>query len=295
MAKFQIVSDSSCDLPEELASQCKVHIVPFYSTTNDKDYLKEGVELKIDDFYHTLQTQTVYPKTSLPTIQDYLDQFRALISAHNTDILCVCLTSKFSGSIQSAVNAKAQIEEEFPGRKVCVVDSKLCTFAQGLYVLEAAKLRDMGCSMEQAVEALDPIRSNTKIVFTVDSLDYLVRGGRIGKVSGFAGTLLNIKPIIYFYEGELHPFSKIRGRKKAIAEVVNCFLKDIDGRPDEYTVYVIHSAAMPEALELKELLEQKHQLVVSGMPYTVGVTIGTHIGPSVIGIVFSKKIKVPTV
>ncbi len=290
MRKFQIVSDSSCDIPAKMAQELDINIVPYYSTFNDKDYKKEGVELSTEEFYHVLRTQKVYPKTSLPSISDYMDVFRGVMSKEKTDILCICLTSKFSGSYQSSVNAKEIFEEEFPGYKLIVVDSMLCTFAQGFYVIAAAKQRDAGATVLEAVSAIDPIRFNTKIVFTVDSLSYLIRGGRIGKVAGFAGELLNIKPILTFHDGELHPKSRIRGRKKAVGELLDHVLKEIGDKKQDYTLAVLHSDVYDEAMDMINTLKNDYGLNVAYDPMNLGTTIGTHIGPTVLGIVYQKNI-----
>ncbi len=286
---FKIVSDGSCDLPDGLQKKYDITVVPFYVTFDGAKYYKEGVDISVKEFYNVLTSQVVYPKTSLPSVSDYMDAFRPALVA-GEDVLCFCITSKFSGSIQSAINAKNIALEEFPGRTIEVIDSTLCTFAEGTLVLEACRLRENGSSLSETVEVINVVKHLHKAYFTVDSLEYLQRGGRIGRVSSFAGSILNIKPIIVLEKGELHPISKVRGRKKAMSEILNIIDREIGGAYNKYNFNVIHSEEPGDADYFIDYLQNTKKAAVLHSPIEIGITVGTHIGPTVVGIIYSPKV-----
>ncbi len=288
MANFKIVSDSSCDLPQSIKDAYDIHIVPYYVTLDGENYKREGIEISIREFYHALRTQKIYPKTSLPTTEDYLSAFRP-IASQGHDVLCLCLTSKFSGSYQCAVNAMEAIKEEFPERVVYVIDTQQVTATEGILVVEAAKKREAGATITETRDYIESIKGKLKVVFTVNALDYLERGGRIGKASAFAGNLFNIKPIIAFYDGELHPLSKVRGRKKAVAGMIDYLLKDmalVKGDLSQCWMAMLHSDELEEAKEIEAMLKESYGYNFILPPIDVGVTIGTHIGPTVVGVAY---------
>ena len=141
---FHIISDGSCDLPVELTEEKNITVVPFYVSFDDEHYQKEIVEIGIRDFYQQMvDRKGVYPKSSMPSTQDYVDVFLPYVK-QGLPVVCICITTKFSGSLQSAVNARSLVLEEHPGAQITVIDSTLDTVLQGLYVLEAVRLRDGG-------------------------------------------------------------------------------------------------------------------------------------------------------
>ena len=215
MSDFVILSDSSCDLPDSVVNEYNIELIPFYVSFDQNTYYKERVELTIRDFYNTLRKKNVFPKTSLPSVNDYMKIFTSYIR-ENKGIICFCLTSKFSGSYQAAVNAKNILLEEYPDAKIEVINSIQATAGQGLIVLQAAKMQKAGYSMEDTVRKIEILKETARITFFVDTLEYLEKGGRIGKVSALIGGVLNFKPLIVVKEGELIPYGKIRGRKKAL-------------------------------------------------------------------------------
>ncbi len=135
-------------------------------------------------------------------------------------MICICITAKFSGSLQSATTAKDMILEEYPEAKIAVIDSTFDTVLQGLFVLEACRLRDLGLEYEQITEALLSIRESGRIFFTIGSIDYLKHGGRIGKLAGIAASALKIKPLITLKEGEIFNSGITRSRQKSMQKVV---------------------------------------------------------------------------
>lgn len=287
MNNFVIISDSSCDLPCQLRDKYNINIVPFYVSLDHEKYFKEIDELSVEDLTSSLVNDHIYPKTSNPPIADYIDKFKPHLE-EGKDILCFTLTEKFSGSYQSAVNAASLMLEEYPNRRIRVINSYLATGSQGLLVLQAAYMRNKGLTLDETANKAEELKQTGRIYFTVDSLDYLQKGGRIGKVSAFAGQILNIKPVIAVKEGELIPQSKVRGSKKAIKEIIDLTLGDVNENPQDYDYCFVTSNRFDELECLQTLLMEDYSIDVPFVTI-IGATIGAHVGPSVLGICFIKK------
>ena len=219
--KVQIISDGSLDLSQELTKEKDIEVVPFYVSFDSETYQKEMVEVGVREFYQEMVDHpTVFPKTSMPSVHDYYEVFEKY-AKEQLPVICICITRKFSGSLQSATTAKDMILEEYPDAQITVIDSTVNTVLQGLYVLEACRLRDMGLEYQQIVDALLPIRETGRIFFTIGSIDYLKHGGRIGKLAGIAASALKIKPLITLKEGEIFNSGITRNRLKSMKKVVD--------------------------------------------------------------------------
>lgn len=292
--QYQIISDGSCDLPQELTKEKNIHIVPFYVSFNDADYYREMVDISVRDFYEQMvEKKGVYPKSSMPSIQDYYDAFEQYVK-DDIPVICICITEKFSGSVGSATNAKDMILEEYPNAKITVINSQINTVLQGIYVLEACKIRDAGFSYEESIEKLLAIRSSGRIFFTVGNIEYLKHGGRIGKLSGIAGSVLGVKPLITLKEGEIFPSGIVRSRKKSMEKVVDLLIEYLeeDGKNmDDYSLCIGYGYSFEEAEEFRKLaLERLHSYGVNDIPlFQIGATIGVHTGPYPLGFGIVKK------
>lgn len=287
---FHIISDGSCDLPVELTEEKNITVVPFYVSFDDEHYQKEIVEIGIRDFYQQMvDRKGVYPKSSMPSTQDYVDVFMPYVK-QGLPVVCICITTKFSGSLQSAVNARTLVMEEYPKAQITVIDSTLDTVLQGLYVLEAVGLRDSGYSYEDAVKRLEEIKGTGRIFFTVGDMEYLKHGGRIGKVSAVAGSVLGIRPVITLKQGEIFPSGIGRGRKrtteKALSLLVD-YLKNSGKSVDCFSVTIGFGYDYEEAVAYREhALEtlQGKGLAVKDIPlFQIGATISVHTGPYPLG------------
>ena len=177
MARFQIVSDSSCDLGRERAKELGVALVSFYVSFDGENYYREEQDITNREFYQQMADRPgVFPRTSMPTVEDYLTVLRPMVE-RGEPVLCVCLNAPFSGSFQAARNARSLLMEEFPRAEVCVLDSQLATVLQGVLVLEAVHLRDAGVSLAAAAAQLESNRKTGRIFFTTNDLEYLKHGG----------------------------------------------------------------------------------------------------------------------
>lgn len=295
--KVQIVSDGSLDLPQELTEEKDIEVVPFYVSFDSETYKKEVVEIGIRDFYQEMVDHPdVFPKSSMPSVDDFYHVFEKS-AKENIPVICICITKKFSGSLQSATVAKGMIEEKYPQAKITVIDSTVNTVLQGLFVLEACRLRDMGMDYEEIVDKILPIRETGRILFTVGSIDYLQHGGRIGKLAGIAAVALGIKPMITLKEGEIFSSGLARGRIRSMKKVVEMtreYLDEVNARPGEYNFCIGYGYDYKEAVKFREMLKDlvKERLGIEEIGiYQIGATIGVHTGPYPIGIGIIKHAK----
>jgi len=291
MRDYSIFTDSSCDSPGDILSRHGVTRIPFYISFDQTRYYKEIEEMSIDLFYEKLSSEKIFPKTSLPSVQDYINAFTPVVEA-GQDILCVCLSSKFSGSFQSAVNAKHIVEEDHENAVIEIVDSRQATSGQGLVVLQAAAMREAGISLRENVERLEQLRETCHIMFTVGTLEYLQKGGRIGKAASLAGSVLNLKPLIQMKHGELIPYGTIRGRKKSLDRIVTMTEEYFTTHGESYRDYdflITTGLTVEEASKVKAATERLIGRPISYPIFQIGVTIGTNTGPDAIGICFIRR------
>ena len=287
---YQIISDGSCDLTPEWAKEHQVTVVPFYVSFDSEKYLKENVELGIRDFYQQMvDNPKVYPKSSMPSVQDYADVFEPYAKA-GTPVICICITTKFSGSMQSAINAREMILEDYPEAELTIIDSTINTVLQGLYVMEAVRLRDAGVGYQESVKRLEEIKSTGRIFFTVGDIEYLKHGGRIGKVAGVAGSLLGIRPVITLKQGEIFPSGIGRSRKSTTSKCIDLlinYIKENGGDIKRFSLDIGFGYDREEAVSFKEqamkaLAEAGFE--VDDIPLLqIGATISVHTGPYPLG------------
>ena len=289
MNAYKIIADSSCDIPISLMKANDISYVPFNVSFDQETYLEELKDITPDEFYEKINAEKLFPKTSLPSVQSYMDAMEAALK-ENKDVLCLCLSSKFSGSFQSAMNAANILSESYPDHVIKVIDTTCATACEGMMVLEACRMKDAGMDINAVVEKLEVLKETSRIFVTVDSLEHLQKGGRIGKASAMAGTILNIKPIIAMKDGELHPESKVRGSKKALKQIVDMAKGKIGDEKDQYRIIFVRGDKEREAtaVELANELRAEGYDVAEDV-WTVGITIGSHIGPTPIAVCMLKK------
>ena len=298
--KFQIISDSSCDLGRDGAEKLGVGLVSFYAALGDEVYYQEERDVSTHDFYQRMADNPgVFPKTSMPSLEDYMEAMRPA-AQQGAPLLCVCLNSAFSGSYQSARNAREELLEEYPEAQIYVLDSQLATVLQGELVREAVQLRDEGYTLEQAVQALEEVRSTGRIFFTTNDLDYLRNGGRIGRAAASAGALLKVKPLIGYENQGLVSDGIVQGRKKSLQRVRELFLRYVEERELDLSQWRVVTGFGLDRAEYDAFtdqiftdLVQRGQDVPRSPVYQIGVTIGVHTGPTPIGVGLLKRAKRP--
>ncbi|CCX89343.1 degV family protein [Clostridium sp. CAG:590] len=292
---YQIITDSSCDLSPELVKEKQLHVVPFYISFDEENYFKENEEIKVHEFYQKMVDHPdVFPKTSLPSVEDYMDAFTPYLQ-QKIDIICICITTKFSGSYNSASTARDILLEDYPDAKITVIDATVNTVLQGILVLEAVRMKEDGLSYEEVIEEIDRIKGTGRIIFTVGNMDYLIHGGRVGKVMKVAVNALKIRPMIILKEGEIFPFGVARSRKKSIQKILEktkAHFKEINESPDDYQIVIGYGYDYEEAVEFRrELLEslQTYSDVQNVDIFQIGAMIGVHTGPYPLGIGLIRK------
>jgi DegV family protein with EDD domain len=238
-----------------------------------------------------MTSKHLFAKTSLPSVQDYINAFKPSLK-EGLDVICLCLTQKFSGSYQSAINAKQILEEQFPGSALHIIDSIQATGGQGMLLLQMAGMKRAGYRIEEVVERINRLKSTARIMFTVDTLEYLTTGRRIGKVISLARDMLDLKPLIQLKDAELMPYSNIRGRRKSldkVCEMVEEYFTETGDNPKDYDFCIANTTTIEDAKYLeKHIAEYTGQDMLDRI-FQIGVTIGTYTGPGAIGICFVKK------
>lgn len=288
MSKIVLISDSSCDLPLACTDRYEIEIVPFYVSFDAENYYKEVTELSIPDFYQRLRSEKIFPKTSLPSINDYYERFKSHIEASNS-IICVTLSNHFSGSYNSAVNARELILENYPDAQIEIINSLNATGGQGVLVLEIGRMIQDGLDYDAIIKTALKLRDTARIFFFVETLDYLEHGGRIGKAAALVGAMLNVKPIIYLQDGLLFPNGKVRGTKKALAKILEITKDYVGEHASEYHYLIAHADNIEYANITKENLEKSLGITAFEDFCFVGTTIGVNTGPDVVGICLIRK------
>ncbi len=302
MSNYVIVSDGSCDLTQEDAKKLNVEIVPFYVVFENEQYLKEGVDVSAADFYQKMiDNPNIFPKSSLPSVEDYIFPKSSLPSVEDyvscfekhlrdgKDIICLCITTKFSGSYNSASSAKQLLEEEYPERKITIIDTMVNTVLQGLVVREATRLRDLGYEYNKLVDIINEKKTTGRIFFTVKELTYLQHGGRIGKVASIVGDLMKISPIIVLKEGEIHQGGIALSRKRALLKVKELAKSYVDSnKGKKFVLCVGYGYDKEEGTNFVETLSKvfpDQDIILNH----IGATIGVHTGPYPIGVGILEK------
>lgn len=288
--RFCVISDGSCDLPETMIKEKEIAIVPFFVSFDGEHYRKEGGEAERKEFYRQMvESPKTFPKTAAPSPEDFARVFREKVR-EGQDVICVCISTKLSASLQSAEIAKEMVLEEYPERQIVVLDSLATTMMQGAYVLEICRLRDKGHTIGETVAVMEKLRTTARILFTVGNLEYLRHGGRIGKVTGIAGTLLNVKPLITLKDGEIHSSGICRGRKKSLrgtVELLVNYLREYECGPEDCDILIGYCYDEEEARCFKEMtaarLKEVFGVDVCPPVCRIGAIIGVHAGPYSIG------------
>ncbi|WP_069997393.1 DegV family protein [Cellulosilyticum sp. I15G10I2] len=288
MSEIILISDTACDLPESLINEYHIKLVPFYVSFDKETYFKEIADLSVAKFYEIMRKDKIFPKTSLPSINDYMETFMPLIE-QNKNIICVCLSSHFSGSYNSAVNARELILENYPNAQIAIINSLNATGGQGLLVQEIGRMIADDIPFATIVETANKLRESARIFFFVETLDYLEHGGRIGKAAALLGTMLSVKPLIYLQDGLLFPSGKVRGTKKALAKALENTEAYVKDHANDYNYLIAHADNLEYAHIMREGLSTLLNISVPNDFSFIGVTIGVNTGPDAAGICLIKK------
>ncbi len=281
MAKVAIVTDSSAYIPKELTSEFELKIAPLQVIWGDEQF-RDGVDIQPVEFYERLQNAEIMPSTSQATPHAFKEIYKEL-SSKGYDIFSIHISSKLSGTIDSALQAKDMLGIE----NIEIFDSETAGMALGFQVLSVARAAANGASLKDCVRIGKKARESTGIYFAVSTLEFLHRGGRIGGGQAFLGTMLNLKPILEVRDGKIEAAGKVRTMNKAVDKVLEMVKSKVDDKTP-IRIAIQHANALPAAQILFErvLKSFPKEDMVETVIADVSPGIGTHTGPGVIGIAY---------
>lgn len=284
MSKIAILADSSCDFTPERAQKAGFSVVPLQVTFEDGSVYRDGIDLTSEEFFKKLAASKQLPKTSQPTIETWMNAMKQF--ADYDDIIVITVSGKVSGSLSGASMARRMLREEENFRpNIHLVDSMTASGAVAGFALEAVRMVREGCRAQEILNRLLYLQNHLAVYFIFDSLEYLRKGGRIGKATALAGKVMGIKPLLTFFEGEPKNVDKVRGVQAGCKKLVEGFLQRT---ADLHHVMVISSCA-PERVEMITRMLQTHISDIAITYVEIGAVIGTYVGPGGIALVYEEK------
>jgi DegV family protein with EDD domain len=278
MSKVCIITDSTAYIPEELIQKYNIQVAPQVLIWGDHTY-RDGVDIKPAEFYAQLSNSKIMPSTSQVTPGTFQEMFAELVE-QECQLLAILLSPSLSGTVASAMQARGM----FSDMDIEIVESNSTAMALGFQVLVAAKAAAEGCSLDECKALAEKACQHTGVVFAVDTLEFLHRGGRIGGGSRFLGTALNIKPILEVVNGHVEAIERVRTRRKSLARLMELAEERIGGRQPVHLA-VLHANAEQDAKELMKQCNERFNAVE--LLFTeVSPVIGTHAGPGTVGLAF---------
>jgi DegV family protein with EDD domain len=275
--KVAIVTDGTCSLTPAQGEQLGVHVAPIYVIFDNKTY-QAGVDLEASEFYRLMDASKKLPTTAQPTAADFINLYTRLADEAD-EIVTIVISHHMSATLQSAEMAK----EQFTKVPVHIIDSESVSLGLGMMAIAAARAAAQGQDAKAVIQLVEEIKQRIEIIFTVDTLEYLHKGGRIGGATAFLGSALNIKPILYIKDGRIEPLERQRTRKRSITRLIEIMEEKVGSA--EVNVAVLHGNIPDEAHELEQQIRGRFncvELVTSEM----GPVIGVHAGPGTLGLVF---------
>lgn len=277
-AKVAVVVDSTAYIPPALVDQYNIHVIPQILNWEGTS-LRDDIDIKPDAFYQRLSNAKEMPTTSQPSAGEFHEFFSKV--AETADSIVAVLISKSLSGTQASAQAASDMMEDFP---IEIVDSESAAMGLGYMALAAARAIENGADYKEAAEAARALVKKTRVLFVVDTLEFLHRGGRIGGAQRLIGSMLSIKPILHLVDGKIEPLASVRTKKKALAHLMDVAKTEMAGQSGIKTA-VIHASAAADAEklygELKQLLQPEEIHIVELSP-----VVGAHVGPKALGIVF---------
>jgi DegV family protein with EDD domain len=280
MSKIAIVTDSTAYIPADLVEKYSIGVAPQVVIWEDKTY-RDGVEITSEEFFTRLKTAKVMPTTSQVSVVDMQKMFQERVD-QGFDVLGIFVSAKLSGTLQSAAQAKDLMGSA--GKKVTFIDGKTTAMALGFQTLALARAAESGASLPDLVALAEKSIDHVGVVFAVDTLEFLHRGGRIGGAQRFLGTVLNMKPVLALEDGRVEGVDRIRTKSKAHERVLELIVEKVAGR-SPVRLATLHANAAEDAREL--LVKAEAQLhPVESIFSAVSAAVGVHAGPGTVGLTF---------
>ncbi len=280
MEKIALITDSSCDIDIEVLKEKNIFLLPFRIIYKDKEYM-DKVEITADEVYSKLHLEI--PSTSLPSIQLIEDTLTEIENQGYTHVICVMISSNLSGTY----NSMRLMCENHPKLISEVIDSKTLTMGQGSLVLSCADMIQQGKTFKEIIDTFPSLRNKVNVYFTIETLEYLKKGGRIGKVAGTIGEFLNLKPVIHVGDdGIYHTHSKARGKKQALSKLLSITKEYLS--KGKCRLWLLNGGAEEEAEALLPTVKAMENVISVGTGQ-IGPALGVHTGPGLIGIVIKEE------
>ncbi|MFN2194977.1 MAG: DegV family protein [Anaerolineales bacterium] len=280
MEKIALITDSTATIPQKYCQEFNITVLPQVLIWGDELY-EDGVDIQPVEFYQRLKNSSINPSTSQVTPAAFRSAYERL-SSDGYQILAVLISSRLSGTIDSAIQAKDMV----PEAQVEIFDSFTSAMALGFQVVTAGRTIRQGAAMPDVLDLLANIRPNTGVVLTPESLEYLHRGGRIGNASRFLGTALNIKPILSVIDGRVEPVERVRTRRKAMQRLVEIVNERTAGKP--VRIAAQHANDIDGAREIQEIANNQLD-VIESLIEDVSPVLGTHVGPGTVAISYQME------
>lgn len=281
LSKIALISDSSCDLTEDLINKYNVKIMPLRIIYKDKEYI-DRVNITPKEVYDNLNIEI--PTTSMPSMQDMETIYSTLEMEGYTHVIAVTISSGLSGTF----NAVKLVSENHPNLITCLFDSKTLSAGLGAIVVECGNLIKEGKSFEEIVDVLPSIKNRISVYYVVETLEYLKKGGRIGRVSATIGEFLHIKPIISVdEEGKYFTYAKVRGRKQSINKLINIAKETL--KTAKAKIFVLQGGALEEGKKLYDSFLGEANLTALHFG-DISPALGVHTGPGLLGVVVARDV-----
>ena len=285
MRDYVIMTDSCCDLTDQMARELELEVLPLTMHMDGQDYPNDlaGTAISNQEFYKRIRAGKL-ATTSAVNVGQFQDAMRRVLES-GRDIVCVCFSSALSTTYQSAVIAAEDLRAEFPEAEIHVVDSLSASLGQGLLLYLAVEQKRKGLTAAELAKWVEDNRLTVCHWFTVDDLNFLKRGGRVSATTALLGTRLSIKPIMHTSdEGTLVPVSKARGRKAAIAALLDK-IEALGIHPEKQTMFICHADCEEDAKAVAQTIQDRFGTPTVHINY-IGPVIGSHTGPNTMGIFF---------
>jgi len=282
MSKIAIVTDSTSDMPKDIAKKLGITVVPLTVIFEKEVFLDDGKEITIDEFYKKIRSVKKLPTTTQPTPKDFIKVYSNILKEYDS-IISIHISKKMSGTINSVELAK----KELPGKDIEIIDTGYVHFPLGFIALKAGQLAQEGKSKQEILKNISDLQSKVKVLFIPSTLEYLKKGGRIGKAKGLIASILEIKPILTIHDGEVSQFKTTRRWNQAKSELIQS-MKNIVKNPHNLIVSIGDSDAKEDAAEMEERIKAEfHPKKIYRVD--IGAVVGTHLGPGGIGITFYEE------
>ncbi|NLY45333.1 MAG: DegV family protein [Tissierella sp.] len=274
MGKIKIITDSTSYIEKSYIIKENVSVVPLNYVFDGESFL-EGFKGEYDEFFNKLASTSLFPSTSQPAAGDFFNVYKEAFEEGYDEIIAILLSSKISGTYNSAVLAKNMLDDE----RITIIDSESAASNLRFLVEDAVNTAKEGKTSKEIEDFIDKKKKTMNVFLTTGTLEYLARGGRLSSIQSTLGNLLSIKPIIQLKDGELELLEKVRGKNNALSKILSYVNDDVQ------KIGVCHILNIDEAMKFKEILEEKYPNAIITLD-DLGPVVGAHLGPKTLGICF---------